>query len=443
METIIPKDTRLYKGLPVGCKTLLGDVRNFFMTQNPRIASDYGRKCTFTTKKNLRLFVLNHTNIKKIKLSLKTRIGFSFALGTNVLRWQQAQAYKKLFQLGKTPRGFRNRPFNRGERLSITNFDKDLFSRFSSEFLLKYGYDGFYSPSKKSGFHGGFFPSEIMICNPSDCLARGDYEKSDVISRLSVIRELPQLFIKYCKKNRALLKSFRNYFIPQLGGGMGVKLYLEARAVRAPRKVLNTRDFDFTFAVPNKIRDWKRRAQVMKMVMSRQVFGFISWLNRTYTNTGAKVTVHEFIPDIQDLPATKKHVYQVCQFKIQFPGREEKMDFVDCTLAYVPGASREDLHPVYSKHYGLPIERLKRLYQSVAIVLAGSFLYPGVKPRNPIYGNKPEKGQKDAARLGALQNLAPRNVKVVRNLIEKIKKRNVGGAKKNADKIIKFIKRKA
>jgi hypothetical protein len=77
----------------------------------------------------------------------------------------------------------------------------------------------------------------------------------------------------------------------------------------------------------------------------------------------------------------------------------------------------------------------------VLAVLAGSFLYPGVKPRNPIIGKNPEKGQKDVSRLGALQNLAPKNVSLVRNLIRRIKKRDVSGAKRNAEMLIKNIKR--
>jgi hypothetical protein len=221
---------------------------------------------------------------------------------------------------------------------------------------------------------------------------------------------------------------------------MGVKLYLRARGVQAPRKVLDTYDFDFTFAVPSKIKDWKRRSEFMKALMLRHLNGFIFWLNRRYTHTGARLMIHEFVPDIDTLPATGKKVYHVCQFRIKFPGKEP-MDFVDATLAYVPKASREDIHPLYSKMYGLPIERLKRLYDAVAVVLAGSFLYPGVKPRNPITGEHPEKGQKNAARLGALQNLAPKNVAVIRNLIRRIKKRDVSGAKRNANKIIQYIQR--
>jgi hypothetical protein len=321
--------------------------------------------------------------------------------------------------------------------------NRDVFERFSNDFLIKNGYDGFYAPPKRTGFHGGVFPAEIMLCDASRTLVRPGIERAPVLSRVSVVRELPQLFIKYCRRNRTLLRVYRNLFVPELGGGMGVKLYLEARGKPAPKKVTDTRDFDFTFAVPKRLgqREARRRALIMKTIMYRHVAGFVAWLNRTYTRTNARLIVTEFVPDIKVLPATGKTVYHVSQFRIQFPAGQP-MDFVDATLAYVPGSSRDDLHPVYSRMYGLPIERLKKLYDSVAAVLAGSFLYPGIKPRNPIYGKNPEKGQKNVSRLGALQNLAPKNVKLVRNLIRRIKKRDVSGAKRNAAMLIKNIKRR-
>lgn len=451
MEVVLPAGTRLYKGFgnkTVGCSSILNDTRIFFVTQSARLARAYSSTktaCPFLTKRALRLFVLNHTNVKRVfhKLKKDTRLGLQFALGTNVLRGHQVEAYRRIVT-PHVPRSFHKRPRNLGERLSVTNINSDTFYRFANDFLIPEGYDGFYSPKKRTGFHGGHFPAEIMICNATRTLMRPGPEHAPVLSRVSVIRELPQLFIQYCRKNRGLLKSFRNYFIPQLGGGMGVKLYLEARGKEAPAKVRETSDFDFTFAVPRRIRpaDARRRAQAMKVIMARHVFGFVAWLNRTYTRTNARIVIHEFVPPIRKLPATGKYVYHVCQFRIQFPGQTEPMDFVDATLAYVPGASRDDLHPLYSRMYGLPIERLKRLYDSVAVVLAGSFVFPGIKPRNPIYGNRPEKGQKNVARLGALQNLAPTNKSVVRNLIDRIKKRDVRGAKVNANKIIKSIQRK-
>jgi hypothetical protein len=401
--------------------------------------------CPFVAKKTLRLFLLNHPNVKRIfpKLSKETVVGLRFALGTNVTRGQQAKVYQNITGRKAPPR-FLTRPGNRGERLSVTNVNTDVFGRLSTEYLTKNGYDGFYAPPKRTGFHGGLFPAEIMLCNASRTLVRPGVDRAPVLSRVSVVRELPQLFIKYCRRNRALIRVYRNLFVPELGGGMGVKLYLEARGKPAPKKVTDTKDFDFTFAVSKRLgqREAKRRALIMKTIMYKHVTGFIAWLNRTYTQTNARLIVSDFVPDIKVLPATGKTIYQVTQFRIQFPGQPTPMDFVDSTLAYVPGSSHDDIHPVYSRMYGLPIERLKNLYKAVLVVLAGSFLYPGVKPRNPLTGNNPEKGQKNVSRLGALQNLAPKNVSLVRNLIRRIKKRDVSGAKRNAEMLIKNIKRR-
>ena len=449
-DVVLPAGTRLYKGFgnrTTGCHSLLKDTRAFFVTQSARLARSYSNTktvCPFVAKKSLRLFLLNHPNVKRIfpKLSKETVVGLRFALGTNVTRGQQVKVYQNITGR-KAPRRYLARPQNRGERLSLTNVNTDVFGRLSTEYLTKNGYDGFYAPPKRTGFHGGLFPAEIMLCNAGRTLVRPGVDRAPVLSRVSVIRELPQLFIKYCRRNRALLRVYRNLFVPELGGGMGVKLYLEARGKPAPKKVIDTRDFDFTFAVSKRLgqREAKRRALIMKTIVYRHVTGFVSWINRTYTRTNARLIVSDFVPDIRVLPATGKTIYQVTQFRIQFPGGEP-MDFVDTTLAYVPGSSHDDIHPVYSRMYGLPIERLKKLYDTVLAVLAGSFLYPGVQPRNPLTGKNPEKGQKDVSRLGALQNLAPKNVSLVRNLIRRIKKRDVSGAKRNAAMLIKNIKRR-
>ena len=449
-DVVLPAGTRLYKGFgnrTTGCRSLLKDTRTFFVTQSARLARTYSTTntaCPFVAKKTLRLFLLTHPNVKRIfpKLSSKTVMGLRFVLGTNVTRGQQTKVYQNITGR-KAPRRYLERPSNRGERLSLANVNADVFGRLSTEYLTKNGYDGFYAPPKRTGFHGGMFPAEIMLCNAGRTLVRPGVERAPVLSRVSVIRELPQLFIKYCRRNRALLRIYRNLFVPELGGGMGVKLYLEARGKPAPKKVIDTKDFDFTFAVSKRLgqREAKRRALLMKTIMYRHVTGFISWLNRTYTRTNARLIVSDFVPDIKVLPATGKTIYQVTQFRIQFP-TGQPMDFVDSTLAYVPGSSHDDIHPVYSRMYGLPIERLKKLYDSVLVVLAGSFVYPGIKPRNPLTGNNPEKGQKNVSRLGALQNLAPKNVKLVRNLIRRIKKRDVSGAKRNAAMIIKNIQKR-
>jgi hypothetical protein len=119
------------------------------------------------------------------------------------------------------------------------------------------------------------------------------------------------------------------------------------------------------------------------------------------------------------------------------------IDFVDSTLAYVPGISREHLHLPYTRLYGIPMERLKYMYRNVAVVLAGSFVYPGIKNRNPLTGNRPEKGLKNTARLSTLFRIKKKSYGngTVQNFIKKIYNKNVEGARLRARQIINAIKR--
>jgi hypothetical protein len=230
-------------------------------------------------------------------------------------------------------------------------------------------------------------------------------------------------------------------FVIYLGGGMGVKLYLEARAIRASAKVRNTKDFDFTFAVPRPLRskyDVSARVFAMRQVMSRHIAGFISWLGLK----GVRLVVNDFVPPITVLPATGKKVYQVISYKLQFPG-QKPTDFIDTTLAYVPGIDRSHLHLGYTRYYGIPLERLKYAYKNVLTVLAGSFVYPGIRNRNPLYGNRPEKGQKNTARLEALLRAKKKAYGngTVKKFIKRIQHKNVEGARQRARQIIRAIKR--
>jgi hypothetical protein len=223
---------------------------------------------------------------------------------------------------------------------------------------------------------------------------------------------------------------------------MGTKLYLKARKLRIPPIVARTRDFDFVFSVGKKLseREGQLRAQVMHTIMSRYVNGFVAWLNRTYVRTNARIVVSTYLPPERYLPATKQYLYRVFQYRIQFPG-QDPVDFVDSTLAYIPGASRADLNLVYSRLYGLPIPTGKKLFETQVAVAAGAFLYPGVKQRNPIYGRRKEKGQKNIARLHELHKIAPRKNTLIQNFIRRVRMKNVKRAKQNANKIIKEIQK--
>lgn len=459
-ETVLPGGVRVYKGFRsrhVGCNTLLKDTRIFFVTQSLRHAKAYSRgsTCPYTTKRQVRLFNLTQTNIKLLfemnyPLSRETRLGLQFVMGTNLTRQQQANAYAKL--VGTPGSLFKSRLDRPGERLSVADIDHEVFQNFSRDFLIPEKYDGFYSPPKFSGFHGGVFPSEIMLCDAAKVLVRKATETQkpvNVLSQQSLIKLLPELFVDYSRRRRTLIRPYGG-FVMYLGGGMAVKLYLAARRVKVPVKVVDTKDFDFTFAVHKPLSQSGVAARVfaMRKIISGHVAGFVAWLNREYKTTNAQVVVSSMIPTFKVFPPTGKRVYQVISFKLQFPGVKKAVDFVDATLAYVPGIDRRFIHLEYSRLYGIPIERLRHQYRNVLSVLAGSFVLkdPALRSRNPLTGNRPEKGLKNTARLLALvkaRALKPRQrgTGMVRDFLKRIKARNVEGARRRARQIIKNIQK--
>jgi hypothetical protein len=127
-----------------------------------------------------------------------------------------------------------------------------------------------------------------------------------------------------------------------------------------------------------------------------------------------------------------------------YPGVAKPIDFVDTTLAYVPGMSRDHIHHVFSRSFGMPIERLRTMYKNVLVVLAGSFATkdPALKSRNPLTGSRAEKGLKDTARLASLINANAKSNTHARGLINAIKRSNTKNAYKKARLVIKNLSRK-
>ena len=235
-------------------------------------------------------------------------------------------------------------------------------------------------------------------------------------------------FLRYCKTHKALSIPKRNFVI-SLGGGMAVKLYLMARGVTPlPKKVASTTDFDFTFAVDHPLTDVEVEKYSFKMyyIMYNFMKGFIrpdKLKIKSYARTS-------------HIPATGKRTYHVIQFK-----DEKGEDFVDCTLAYIPGTNRTHINSDLSKKFGLPLKKLKYMYKDVLVVLAGSFVYKKIMPRNPLGKNKPEKGLRNTARVAALQKVKVSSPKTVRTteFIKAIRSKNKKLALTKARGIIRSI----
>lgn len=449
-ETILPTGTKVYKGFPPG----IGSIRrtdNFFVTTQRRVASAYGHVATYTVKRPLRLFVINHDNMSKVlrsrALSESTKLMLRFALGTKTTRARQLKAYRKV--LGgrdRFPGVAKNvRP---GQRFSIDELDRQTFEKFSREFLIPNRFDGFYSASKQSVFHEGRFHAEVMICRPVSTLDRVFSRKLDAPIRSvfgvhDIAKSVPALFIEYSKKHTRLTRPYGG-FVMYLGGGMAVKLYMEARALKAPQRVLQTSDFDFTFSTQRKMTSQsgiRLRIRAMRSIMYAHILGFTRWLS-TYYGVRPRILIHEFVPPARFFPTTKKRVYHVISYALQFPNIPKPVDFVDTTLAHVPGLRRENIHYEYSKYFGMPIERLKYLSKDVLAVLASSFATkdPTLKSRNPLVGKRAEKGLKNTARLASLITVKGAHPStVVRSFVSTIQKGQTQKAFRYARSIIRRI----
>jgi len=235
-------------------------------------------------------------------------------------------------------------------------------------------------------------------------------------------------FLKYCKTHKTLMRPNKNFVI-SLGGGMAVKLYLESRGVDPlPKKVANTTDFDFTFAVSHPLTD--AGVDKYSLEMYHIMYNFMKGFIRP-----DQLRIKSY-PRKSSIPATGKKTYHVIQFK-----DAKGEDFVDCTLAYIPGTSRTDINTPLSSKFGLPMKKLKYMYKDVLVVLAGSFIYKKILPRNPLGKNKPEKGLRNTARVAALQKLKVSSPKTIKTseFIKAIRAKNKKTALTKARGIIRNI----
>lgn len=235
-------------------------------------------------------------------------------------------------------------------------------------------------------------------------------------------------FAKYCKNNKKLAIPDRRFVI-SLGGGMAVKLYLMERGVDPlPKKVASTKDYDFTFAVNHELTE--KEVEKYSLAMYNYMYNFVKGFVRPDTLKIKSYARKSYIP------ATGKRTYHVVQFKTA-----EGEDFIDCTLAYVPGVSHFQINSEFARKYGIPIKRLKYMYKDVLVVLAGSFIYKKILSRNPLGKENPEKGLRNVARVKALRKLRSAQTPKTSEFIEAIRDKKMNVAVTKARAIIRDIAR--
>ena len=457
-ETIVPSGTVLYKGLPVSCDVLLKDLRAFYLTDRPEQARQYGNVCSYRVKKTLRLFNMTHDNIRILlrgpDLDFRTKRRLQLAFGTNTTLSVQIKKLAKHAGPNNLPKGAKGR----GERASWTELNRILDMYFSSEFLIKHGYDGYYAANKRSVFHEGHFNSEIMLTNAYQKIERA-HDRLPVASRRVLLfpQTISRLFLEYSKRHRGMLKSSREFTV-FCTGGQAVKLLLRGLKRKIPRLIRGTTDFDMSFAVPEPLKSiaaLKRKSEAMRKFMLAHITGFVAFINRNYKGARATFRLNRLgqgtLHPRAQVPATKRRTYLVHNWQIVIG--KQVVDLADAALALYPGASRKWLSKRFSSETGVPIQQLKYQFIDTLAILSGSFVHKGVvKQRNPLTGKKMEKGQKNVARVNQMsrviaahpkdyKNIVPATLKA-RALLNKIRTGHLPGAEaraRSANRIIKNL----
>ena len=431
--------------LPKGLKLYRGDCRktNWYALDKPT-ARLYGKKvCMFEANKTLRLFRLNHTTLKLVFKYLRplTVKLLKFAFGTGTIRKSQSKQYRRLIgtpKKGGMSLNYRTLP---GQRLSVSEIDTKALGLFARDFLTRNGYDGTLMPRKSSKFHKGTFHSEMFLTRPVLV------SKKPLGMRARPHPSLQEMFVRYTSGTKRLQRAYGKRMIVFLTGGMAIKLYLGARNAHLSPKVRDTKDFDFKFAVPEPLRtsrEIETYVQAMSRIMTSHMVGFIKYLNSRW---GLSATL--VFKEIQGVPLHKaggpniKKIYRVFNFGVRTRPGGPIEELVDSSLVVYPAVDREHLNLKFSRMFGMGIPKLKYLWKDTVQLLAGSFVDPSVKLRNPLYGDLKEKGLKNTNRARNLSKLVRKSrdplVVLSKKLNRNIMTRNEASGEKDSRKILALL----
>jgi hypothetical protein len=488
---IIPAGTVLYKGLRAGpnvsCRTLK-DTSMFYLTENPEIARHYSTNylCKFTSKKPLKLFVLNRENVGKLlQMSIFTKAeaeSISFATGVGFTKIQQRNYLFKRYGGGPAFVRFMNSNFGRrlnagvlaapnsmGARASLYNTNKEAFSVICKKFFGPKGYDGYYAYQKTTPYHRnktgmlGEFHSEMMICNASKKIIRVSETKkipggnqniplfnTPLATNQNIQDAIPRIFIEFVKINK-IPYNFVDKRFTYLTGGMAVRVLTNNVALNntIKNKVENTNDFDFTVATPRQYTPAYLQAAIKK---TREVFdpyltNFVNTLNAYYPSVSTSTL--EIIPKrvfsngkIQN-NLTGRTLYTVISYNIKTGSKT--IDLADVAICWVPGIDETWIDKTTTNSKGFPVLKHNYLLKDIGILLAKSFFSRNKfnTKRNPLTGSSKEKGEKNMYRLSALCSVkynspCKKMSKLFNNVITQ---RNVTLAKKNAEQLYNELKR--
>ena len=423
--------------LPKGVRLRRDDVNMYSIDRT------HGKQ---VTKRTLKLFRMNHTSLKKVFKYLRpsTVKLIKFAFGTDTERKIQSKHYYKMFGTPKNSNIKLNYGSLPGQRLSVREIDSKVLKMFARDFLTRNGYDGAFVSKKVSTFHKKVLRQKIFITRPVATLVNVRVSPAPIKKHPS----LQDMFIKYTSCTKRLLRPYRAYGMTVfLTGGMAIKMYLGARHASISKRVADTSDFDFKCAVPESLKTQhsiESHALAMKRIMSAHMVGFVKYLVNKW---GLPATL--IIKEVKGAPLHKaggpsiKKLYKVYNFAIQLGPKSPAEELVDISLVVYPSISRDHLNLKFSRMFGMGIPKLKYLWKDTVRLLAGSFVDPLIKLRNPIYGNKKEKGLKNTHRIRDLAKLVgrPKDPLVVaaKKLTENVSEKSKTAGEKISRKILKLI----
>jgi hypothetical protein len=271
------------------------------------------------------------------------------------------------------------------------------------------------------------------------------------LTELQYPQTISRLFLEYCrKKNTPLSKSHKEFTI-FCTGGQALNLYLRRKLKYIPAVVRKTYDFDLSFAVPSplaSITDVVQRIERMRLVMVELMNGFINFVNRNYTGANAKLRMTKVYRKVEthpavQIPATGRRVY--CVFTWQIVIGKAVVDVCDSALAVYPGVTSRSLDSEYTAYYGVPLQKVEYQFRDLAALLSGSFLYKNqiIFMRNPLKGQKADKGLRNTWRMKALLPLVKRSLvsNAVKPLVNKILNKNFSGGVKASRVVNKALRK--
>lgn len=218
--------------------------------------------------------------------------------------------------------------------------------------------------------------------------------------------DIDDAFFRYIQATRPNFSKFSNSKQCMfLNGGMAIRIITREYRKRLGKK-LPSKDFDFTWAFANKptVENFNQMADFTELLGQ----GFVKTLGpQAHIVFSKKLFTAPILQNVE----TQRYMYGHCKVDVKI-GRKV-YELMDAVIVHLPGASRELLNKTMTEKYGIPLPKLRTLYNDTARLVKKTLLGEGYNAwRNPIKSTHPshpavyrKKGRKDVDRLLLIQKI--------------------------------------